>query len=210
MWGFRLLLLVRSSHGLLYASPRRVDPGRHATTEDLRADFALADNVAKFTIEVASGKKYTFWSALRQLPSLQRYNASTLRTMSDQGGDEPPVLDDWTERGTQLVGNVDGRRKVCDVVVRDAVEGVSFIVDGRDDVYELGAPSDEKNGLPAQTVLSTFGLALLLFVAWLQPHPQPTSFYYYSETSTSVTRRNPDGTYNTQTERSVQSNFRPF
>jgi len=64
-------------------------------------------------------------------------------------------------------------------------------------------------------LLSPFNVVLFSWVVWLfasllSPVPvSPPGFFYYSETSSTIVRRAPDGTLDTQTKRDVQSNI-PF
>lgn len=228
-----LALLLGSAWGLVPASPRRLSlvvgpvalalvppPPRCggsrvrstrllATTKDwgLRDDFRLADALPQYSMTFKN-ERYTFWEALR---AAQFPDRSIDELQSKGGGRRPPVLDDVDVDGDVIEGTFDRGHFVSRGRIRQ-FHDVEYFVDTDDRLFEIGSRKDvapPKKSRWLQRIFSPLGalvLVGLLVFSTLDFRPQ-TNFYYYSETSSSVIRRAPDGSLDTQTRRNIESNF---
>lgn len=175
---------------------------------DLRSEFVLADELPRYTIEVA-GERYTFWRTLRALPALDAFSVEELQRRANTTTREPELLDDWYEDGLSISGTASDRTVFIRLATKGSVSGVDYVVDEDGCLYELGTQRPRPKPLDLRKRILQGLLGLVVLNGLAANFDRPPDVYFYSESSSVVTRRAPDGSMRTETSRSVNSNFRP-
>mmetsp|Transcript_23710 Transcript_23710/g.29588 ORF Transcript_23710/g.29588 Transcript_23710/m.29588 type:complete len:239 (+) Transcript_23710:53-769(+) len=223
-----LLLYFKIVRTLVVSSKTRIKR-RWIEMNTLRHEFLLADEIPRNTVDY-NGKKYTFWSGVREAsPELGKYSTKELIQIAEEAanrglvqrtdiGEQAPILEQIQISSNTVYGHLEnGSRRVCKNPNFFSLNSVEYLVDGSGDIFEIGSKATTDVSQPPKQVfwgkrnLATLGFILFLvfplFSAINRPSSQSGGFYYYSETSTSITRRNADGTLDTRTSRDIQTNF---